>query len=346
MRRMICLILLLFFSAHLSVEAQRLFKKRKAKKENQETPVEENKESDESGEEVNIEKDPDLDEVEPNPEEAQKTLADTTKKEDESFNLKEKKGPGKFFVALEKLQFNVSSGYGLTRWRSQSFDYNDTATIKYKGTGLNVPLHLQILYDFGKIRFGGGASMELYFMKKLKPSQYENIIPDNHLKGIGTFKKYYGHLGYKYFQNRMYTYVADLEIGLYKGSPAVNTAGNGMRPFVNVGVTLERRYSEYFRMFLKPSIEFKGQPFTLNDANSITNKNRMTTFYVQWGVSYSIPFTKKCPIPGCKVRVHHYHNNRVYRGNPFQRLQNPDYGEEDKTLIKFRGKNKRRIDPF
>jgi hypothetical protein len=277
---------------------------------------------------------------------------DTASNEDQGPVIEEKKGPSPFWLLFEKFQFNVNSGYGLTRWRSQSFIYDNPSggvdnsdKVKYKGTGLNVPFHFQILYDFGRVRFGAGASMDFYFMKKLRPSAREDVVPEGTV-GSGSFRKIYGHIDYKYFQNRMYVYSADLEVGMFKGSSKVNTAGNGMRPFINVGIKLERKYSEYFRMYLKPSLEYKTQPFKVDVAGVPLNNHNQITLYVVWGISYSIPILPKCPVPGCKVRLHHYHKNRMFRGNPFHRLQNPDYGEEDKTLIKFRGKNKKRLDPF
>ncbi|HYG39660.1 MAG TPA: hypothetical protein VD908_13615 [Cytophagales bacterium] len=353
-------LILIILTSSISL-AQKKRSKKERKKEKQEQLIEESEEvSEEEPLEEDIEEDDyGYDDEEEYDEENidgenQDTIQSPSIKQGESA-FKIKKGPSKVALLLERFQFNFSSGYGLTSWQSGRYNYGyfnqddnqiDTSTVKYKGLGSNIPFHFQMLFDFGKVRLGGGTSYDFYFMKKLKPNAFENSLDVYNLKGTGSFKKFYGHLGYTYFENRLYGYLLDLEAGVYKGSPSVNTANNSMRPFVNLGITMERKYSEYFRMFLKPSLEYKTQPFELRDFDFPVNNHKMITFYVTWGISYSIPLVRKCPIRACGVRVHHYHGGRVFRGNPFQRLQNPNYGEEDRKFIRERGKNKRRMDPY
>jgi hypothetical protein len=46
--------------------------------------------------------------------------------------------------------------------------------------------------------------------------------------------------------------------------------------------------------------------------------------------------------------MNHAHGNREYRSrvHPFYKKQNPNYGENYPRLIKYKGKNKRKLNPY
>jgi hypothetical protein len=105
--------------------------------------------------------------------------------------------------------------------------------------------------------------------------------------------------------------------------------------------------SEYFRLFIRPSIEFKG--YDLNIAETGTSiRHRMNAFYINVGASYRIPELRRCYNKECRAQINHAHGNREYRSrvHPIWKKQNPHHGENYPNLIKYKGKNKRKLNPY
>jgi hypothetical protein len=74
----------------------------------------------------------------------------------------------------------------------------------------------------------------------------------------------------------------------------------------------------------------------------------MNAGYLQVGLSYSIPELPRCYLKDCKIQINHAHGNKEYRSrrHPIYKKQNPGYGENHPTLIKYKGKNKRKLNPY
>ena len=77
-------------------------------------------------------------------------------------------------------------------------------------------------------------------------------------------------------------------------------------------------------------------------------KHRQNAFFVGIGASYSIPPLKKCPIKRCHSQIDHQHSGIEFRSNrhKFFKKQHPNYGENDPNLIKYKGKNKKKMNPY
>ena len=74
----------------------------------------------------------------------------------------------------------------------------------------------------------------------------------------------------------------------------------------------------------------------------------MNAFYVSIGVTYKIPELPRCFLKDCHAQINHAHGNKEYRSRRhiFYKKQNPGYGENDKTLIKYKGKYKNKLNPY
>lgn len=222
----------------------------------------------------------------------------------------------------------------------------DTAKLGFKGNGFNIPLHVTIHYEIKKIRIGAGYGIEPMFIGNMKPITYTDKIgsfkPVDH---AGIMKKYYGMVGYSFYRFQNYLFTGNLQIGGYK--PGKNFANDlikkGMN--VNLSVTIEREISEYWRLFAKPSLDFKNYTLTLPEKSI---KHNINAAYLQLGLTYSIPDLPKCFHKECKIQMNHAHGNKEYRSrvHPFYKKQNPNYGENYPTLIKYKGKNKRKLNPY
>jgi hypothetical protein len=158
-------------------------------------------------------------------------------------------------------------------------------------------------------------------------------------------KKYYGMVGYSFYRFQNYLFTGNLQIGGYK--PGKNFATDLIKKGtnVNLGVTIERELSEYWRLFAKPSLDLKNYTLILPEKSI---KHNINAVYLQIGVTYSIPDLPKCFHKECKIQMNHAHGNKEYRSrvHPFYKKQNPNYGENYPTLIKYKGKNRRKLNPY
>lgn len=223
---------------------------------------------------------------------------------------------------------------------------SDTAKLGFKGNGFNIPLHVSIHYELKNFRIGAGYGIEPMFLGTFKPITYTdkitNFKPDD---DFGIMKKYYGMIGYSFYRFQNYLFTGNLQIGGY--NPGNNFAADLIKKGINVnlGVTIERELSEYWRLFAKPSLDFKNYTLTLPEKSI---KHNINAAYLQIGVTYSIPDLPKCFHKECKIQMNHAHGNKEYRSrvHPFYKKQNPNYGENYPTLIKYKGKNKRKLNPY
>ncbi len=104
--------------------------------------------------------------------------------------------------------------------------------------------------------------------------------------------------------------------------------------------------SEYLRLFVRPSFELKS--YKLNVAESIPITHKFNAFYINVGATYRLPELRRCPVKTCKGQINHAHGNREYRSriHPIYKKQNPHYGENYPTLLKYKGKNKKKLNPY
>ena len=226
---------------------------------------------------------------------------------------------------------------------------SDSAKLGFKGNALNIPFKATVHFEWGgKYRIGAGYSYELMSIGSLHSISYGDKIANFQPPGTtGWMNKYFGMIGVSFYRLGDYLFTGDAQIGGYKPGSNFNSAliQNGV--YVNVGVTVERELSEYLRVFVRPSYEIKNYTLSLPEGGkSITHD--INAFYLNVGITYSIPELRKCKKHDCKIQMNHAHGDREYRSrvHPIYKKQNPLYGENHPKLFKYKGKNKRKLNPY
>jgi hypothetical protein len=66
------------------------------------------------------------------------------------------------------------------------------------------------------------------------------------------------------------------------------------------------------------------------------------------GITYSIPELPRCKIKQCQIQINHAHGNKEYRSrmHPIWKKQNPGYGENNPKLIKYKWRNRKKINAY
>ena len=226
---------------------------------------------------------------------------------------------------------------------------SDTTKLGFKGHSLNIPLKLMLHYEYKKkYRIGGGYSWEYMSIGRLHSITFKDKIgtfkPDD---PSGFMKKYYGMIGYSFYRLGDYLFTGDLNIGGFKPGKNFNSSLIKKGLYYNVGVTVERELSEYLSAFARPSYEIKS--YTLNIPESgKTIHHKINAFYINVGLTYSLPELPRCYNNDCHAQINHAHGDKEYRSRMHKiwKWQNPNYGQNNPKLIKYKGKNKKKLNPY
>ena len=236
----------------------------------------------------------------------------------------------------------------VTMLAGDSFFRGDTLNLGYKGHGFSIPALFTLYYKYQRYRFGLGYGFEFHSVRELDPTSHTDTLKP-YVTEIGgaTFKRFYGMFGYEIHEFRDYTLTGDIQFGKMNYGKKFDKSAikNGM--YFNIGATLERNLSEYFKVYVRPSIEFKGYKVTLPEGGP-TIKHNQNAFFIGLGASYSLPRLKRCPITRCHAQIDHQHSGIELRSrrHKFYKKQHPNYGENDPKLIKYKGKNKKKLNPY
>lgn len=224
---------------------------------------------------------------------------------------------------------------------------SDTTKLGFKGRSWNIPVKATLHYEFlERYRLGGGYSYEYMHLGALRSKTFADRISDLQPSQPGGFmQKYFGSLGISFYRWQDFLFTGDVEIGGYKPGKNFDTSLIKKGIYVNGGVTIERAFSEYLRAFVRPSFEIKNYTMTVG-SGSINHS--MDAFYVNVGLSYSLPELPKCYHKDCQAQINHAHGDREYRSRMHRifKKQNPMYGENYPRLIKYKGKNKKKLNPY
>lgn len=228
------------------------------------------------------------------------------------------------------------------------FVVTDTASIGFNSKSFTIPLKATVHVEFNRYRIGAGYSFDFTKVNDFEPISFTNDIrsftPD-----VSSFflKKYFILVGASVYRYDKYLLTVDANIGGYSLGKKFDKAIIDRGIFFNLGATIERDMSEYFRLFVRPSFELKGYDLTIQEAGG-NIKHKLNAFYFNVGASYRIPELRRCFLKECKAQINHAHGNRDYRSrvHPIYKKQNPHYGENYPTLIKYKGKNKRKLNPY
>ncbi|MBX7125573.1 MAG: hypothetical protein K1X47_07760 [Cyclobacteriaceae bacterium] len=247
---------------------------------------------------------------------------------------------------------------GLTNWvnHTESKPFNlplsgflvsgDTTRIGFKGNALNIPLKATIHFEWDRYRIGGGYSYEIMMLGSMHPITYKDKIGNfTPADGFGFMQKYFGSVGVSFYRVDKYLFTGDAQVGGFKPGNNFSMGQIQKGVYVNAGVTVERELSEYLRVFARPSFEIKN--YTLSVPGGPPIYHYINAFYFNIGLTYSIPELPRCYNKDCRAQMNHVHGEREYRSgvHPLWKKQNPGYGENDPTLLKYKGKNKRKLNP-
>jgi len=203
----------------------------------------------------------------------------------------------------------------------------DSLEKRLVGGGNAIPIHLKLHFNYDRYRLGAGATFEINSKANLKLKGFPDFIA-NYESDYSRFftRKYYLTAGVRYFDFWDFSYFADVEYGNFRLSdsafPGSNvTASN----YWNISFPIEKNFSEYFRLVMRPSVDLKSINTTLPSGGSI--KTNMWNLQFQVGVRVSFPLFKKCPIDNCEAQKEHHHLDKKFRGQPIYKWQNPKVGE-------------------
>lgn len=226
---------------------------------------------------------------------------------------------------------------------------SDSATIGFKSKSFSIPIRLTLHYEFLKrYRVGIGYALEFTKVNDFEPIRYGKSI-HTFSPEVSSFmlQKYFIMLGGSVYRYDNYLLTIDANIGGYGLGKKFDKENMKRGIFFNLGATIEREMSEYFKLFIRPSYEIKRYTLTGLEGNPPFN-HKLNTFSINFGASYRLPELRKCFHKQCRAQINHAHGNREYRSrmHPIYKKQNPHYGENYPELLKYKGKNKRKLNPY
>ena len=221
---------------------------------------------------------------------------------------------------------------------------HDSVDTPLRSGGYSVPVNLLIYFNLYRVRIGGGGS--LAFHQANYPEPVDFLSADPAPEPFNTrLSRWYFLLGYSVHEFYDIAIGVDVRAGKYYLGPGFSSQMSPTSPFINVGVSVEKVFSEYFRVYLRPSYEIKSFTSPLPEAVSgdlLINNHALT---LTLGVSINYPDLPRSPIPNDKTQMKHYvsdsqGNRMLVRGQPLWKKQDPKIGELYPELIK--SKRKRR----
>lgn len=228
---------------------------------------------------------------------------------------------------------------------------SDTATLQFKGRGFNIPLRASVHYEANRFRIGVGFSFERMSLGDFEPVTFRDRISAVPIdQKSGFMSKYFVMAGYSFFRINDFLFTGDLNVGQFNLGSNFNNALIQHGLYTNVGVTIERELSEYLKLYVRPSFDFKSYSIEIpgTGASNLSVNHSMNAFYIGFGFTYAIPELPRCYHRNCHVQINHPHGNREYRSRMHKiwKWQNPNYGQNNPTLIKYKGKNKKKLNPY
>lgn len=227
---------------------------------------------------------------------------------------------------------------------------SDSADLQYKAKARGIPLAFTLHYSFDRYRVGLGASFEFHKINDFNPLNFGDSSQLQSYKSPvskATFKRYFLTLGGRVYSYYDYSLVVDAQLGILKLGKSFNKSVIKKGIYFNLGTSFEREFSEYFTAFVRPSFEIKS--FTTNLPEGLSVPHNQSAFFVNFGVYLKLPELPKCKIKNCQIQINHTHGggkNWRSRMHPFFKKQNPHYGENYPKLLRYKRKNKNKLNPF
>ncbi len=234
-------------------------------------------------------------------------------------------------IIVGESQDSEQNGYKITT--------SDSASIRMKSGGYTIPLQLSVYFNLFRFRLGGGAGLNFYGGKQPQPDNFLSAYPEPE-KFSSLMTDYYFLLGYSLYEYYDNAFGVDIRVGKWNMGKEFDQSLITKSNYINVGVTLEKVISKYFRLYLRPAYEIKNFTVALPQAPM---RHQANAFVLTFGVSINYPDLPRSPIKGDRTQMRHYvsdpsGNRKEFRGQPFWRKQDPKIGELYPELIKSKRK--------
>lgn len=252
-------------------------------------------------------------------------------------------GYSNWFTGLTPADVNVGeskdsevNGYKLIRSAAQT---SDSAAIPMKSGGYHIPVQLSVYYNLFRFRLGGGVGLNFYGGDLPEPDNFLSAYPEpDNFSSLMT--SYYFLLGYSIYEYYDNAFGVDVRVGQWNMGNGFDQSVMNRSNYINIGITLEKVISEYFRMYLRPAYEIKSFSVNLPETSIHHQANSLN---LTFGLSINYPDIPRSPIKNDKTQMRHYisdpsGNKKEFRGQPFWRKQDPKIGELYPELIKNKRK--------
>lgn len=234
---------------------------------------------------------------------------------------------------------------GLTNWLNApiaadttaifAFSYAGDSVLGFRAINNSIPVNLRVYWHYDRFRLGAGIQYEWQWFKPMNPTNYQaQLGPYRPAIRRSTLSRYFAMAGVRYYTYRKMTYVVDAEVGLVKMGSGFETLVPNRRLYFNLGFPIEYNFSEYLRVYVRPSLDFKRYELDLGGYSVLTHKQN--AFNTQFGISFTFPELQRCPVPACHVQMKHVHQGYEFRGQPINKVQNPGYGENHPKLTRHK----------
>ena len=221
---------------------------------------------------------------------------------------------------------------------------SDSGAISMKSGGYSIPINLSVYYNLFRVRLGGGVMVDFHRANLPEPDNFLTTFPEPSNVSSRMLRYYFllGYSAYEYYDNAI---GVDVRVGTINMGKGFDQSVIETGPFINVGVTLEKVFSEYFRVYVRPAYEFKS--YTINLPTTVIDHGN-SAFFITLGVSINYPDLPRSPIKNDKTQMRHYvsdmhGNKKEFRGQPFWKKQDPKIGQLYPELIKSRRKRNTKV---
>ena len=158
---------------------------------------------------------------------------------------------------LNMFTFTPTVGYSKTYYNLKSADsamMGDTTGVSRDFKGSGIPISGTLNFHYKWFRIGAGAELEFHSFKDEQVGIDQGIINDKKT----TFTKFYGNIGGEVYRYWDYALVPEVQVGKLNLGKGFNKDSVSNNLFINLGVSVEKELSEYFRIVVKPSYEIRS----------------------------------------------------------------------------------------
>ncbi len=228
--------------------------------------------------------------------------------------------------------------------------FGDTIGLAFQKRSGSIPISISAHYNFSKLRIGAGFTFEQQFLKPLEPNAFKDSIRsfDLGFKSVSV-TRLWGMAGYQFYEWWDYTFVGEVRLGITNYGKKFDSPFLTNSLFYNIGINIEKNFSEYFRVVIRPSYDIKSFKIGLPDGDPLRLTNN--AFFVQFGISINIPEIPRSPMKSDHIQLKHVLSDEEgrlyeYRGQPLWKVQNPKVGQNHRRLWRYKLKNRRKLDPY